>query len=162
VKRTSFRDRRCSIAQTLEIVGEWWTLLIVRDALRGLRRFEDFQESLEIARNVLASRLRTLVDRGVLERRRYQERPSRYEYVLTEKGADLFPVIIALMQWGDRWASKKGPPVLLYDRATDQPVEPVLVDGRTGRKIERGSLRPKPGPGADAKLRRSMEQRRDS
>src|SRR5687767_5069851 len=103
MRRTSFADMNCSIAQALEVVGEWWTLLILRDVFLGVRRFDDFQKRLGIARNVLADRLDTLVERGILERRPYQDRPPRDEYVLTEKGRDLLPVIHALREWGDRW-----------------------------------------------------------
>src|SRR5437588_10055882 len=102
---------RCSVARTLGLVGEWWTLLVLRDSFRGVRRFDDFQRNLGIARNVLADRLATLVEAGILERRRYQERPERFEYRLTDKGRDLYPVIVTLMQWGDRWAADpSGPP----------------------------------------------------
>jgi len=92
----------CSIARTLEIIGEWWTLLILRDAFLGLSRFEEFQGSLGIARNVLTKRLMTLVHAGIMERQRYQEHPERFEYRLTDSGRDLFPVVVSLIQWGDR------------------------------------------------------------
>ena len=98
----SFGDMACSVARPLGVVGERWTLLILRDAFNGVRRFEDFQESLGIARNILTDRLQTLVAQGVLEKRRYQEHPERFEYRLTAKGRDLFPVLVALMQCGDR------------------------------------------------------------
>jgi DNA-binding HxlR family transcriptional regulator len=112
-----YEGQLCSIARSLEILGERWTLLIVRDVFRGKRRFEDLQRSLGIARNVLADRLGRLVDEGVLERRRYQERPERYEYRLTEKGIDLWPVMVQLLQWGDRhYAHPDGPPMVLSHR----------------------------------------------
>jgi DNA-binding HxlR family transcriptional regulator len=102
----------CSVARTLDIVGERWTLLILRDAFNGVRRFDDFQQSLGVARNILTDRLLTLVAHGVLERRRYQEHPPRYEYRLTPKGLDLYPVLLSLLQWGDRYlAGEDGPPV---------------------------------------------------
>jgi DNA-binding HxlR family transcriptional regulator len=115
MRRTSFAGMQCSVARTLEVVGEWWTILILRSAFSGVRRFDDFQRSLGIARNVLADRLQTLVDNGILERRRYQERPERYEYRLTERGRDLYSVVISLLRWGDRWAmdDQPGPPVIL-------------------------------------------------
>src|SRR4051812_30342975 len=103
----------CSIARALEVVGEWWTFLVIREAFLGVTRFEGFQEQLGIARNVLTSRLRALVSKGVLERTKYQERPPRFEYRLTEKGRDLYPVLLALMGWGDRWESPKGAPVVI-------------------------------------------------
>src|SRR6266516_3217027 len=96
---TSLADLNCSIARALDVVGEWWTLLIVRDALRGTRRFDEFQASLGMARSVLTSRLRRLTDNGILERRAYSQRPPRYEYHLTEKGRALFPVVTTLLEW---------------------------------------------------------------
>ncbi len=98
----TYSDQDCSVARALEVVGERWTILILRDAFLGVRRFDDFQRSLGIARNVLQARLRRLVDEGLLERRRYQERPVRHEYCLTARGEDLWPVLLALMEWGDR------------------------------------------------------------
>jgi DNA-binding HxlR family transcriptional regulator len=109
VKRSSASHLNCSIARSLDILGEWWTLLIVRDAFFGVRRFDDFVADLRISRNVLTDRLDTLTGHGILERRRYQQLPDRHEYVLTDKGRDLFPVLMALMSWGDRWLS--GPQV---------------------------------------------------
>src|SRR5690349_25173948 len=98
----------CSIAQALEVVGEWWTLLILRDALLGVTRFDDWQRRLGIARNILSARLEALVEEGILERHRYQERPPRHEYVLTRRGSDLAPVLEALRTWGDRHAAPDG------------------------------------------------------
>jgi DNA-binding HxlR family transcriptional regulator len=102
VLHRTYSDQDCSVARALEVVGERWTILILRDAFLGVRRFDDFQRSLGIARNVLQARLRRLVDEGLLERRRYQERPVRHEYCLTARGQDLWPVLLALMEWGDR------------------------------------------------------------
>lgn len=159
MKRTSFSHTNCSIARALEVVGEWWTILVLREAFLGTRRFEDFQERLGIARNVLASRLRHLVRHGVLARSRYQERPSRHEYWLTDKGRDLFPVIVALMSWGDRWATPPGgPPVVLSERTSGKPLAPRLVCGKTGKPIELASTLATPGPGADARTRRRLEE----
>jgi DNA-binding HxlR family transcriptional regulator len=104
MRRTSLAEMPCPVARTLDVVGEWWTLLIVRDALRGARRFEDFKTT-GIADNILSARLRRLVDEGILERVRYQERPDRHEYVLTEKGRALGTVVQALRGWGQRWTS---------------------------------------------------------
>ena len=109
----TYDNQVCSIARTLELIGERWTILIVRDAFLGVRRFDDFQRSLGIARNVLQGRLERLVEHGILERVRYQERPERFEYRLTEKGLDLWPVIVSLISWGDRHAADGGAPVLL-------------------------------------------------
>jgi len=118
VLRRTYEDQDCSIARALETIGERWTLLILRDAFLGTRRFDDFQKSLGIARNVLTVRLKSLVDAGLLERRRYQERPERYEYRLTEKGIDLWPVLFTLMKFGDKHAvdGDEMPPTLVTHR----------------------------------------------
>lgn len=139
MKRKSLDHMNCSIAQTLDVVGDPWTLLIVRDALFGTTRFDDFQRSLGIPRATLTARLDTLVEHGVLERRRYQERPERHEYVLTDKGRDLRRVMVSLLQWGDRWSSLPEPPITLVDLDTDEPIEPIYVDARSGRPL--GELR---------------------
>src|SRR5437764_10439990 len=112
----AYENQVCSIAGTLELVGERWTLLVLRDAFLGVRRFDDFQRSLGIARNVLQARLQRLVDEGVLERRPYHDHPPRYEYRLTDKGIDLWPIIFTLMRWGDRHLYSDGPPVVLEHR----------------------------------------------
>jgi DNA-binding HxlR family transcriptional regulator len=107
-----YAGQNCSVARSLELIGERWTLLIVRDAFLGVTRFEHFLQRLKLAPNILTKRLRTLTDAGILERRRYQERPERHEYVLTEAGKDLLPVLLGLMRWGDAHLSPKGPPVV--------------------------------------------------
>jgi DNA-binding HxlR family transcriptional regulator len=124
--KRDYDGQDCSIARTLEIVGERWTLLIVRDAFLGLRRFEQFQESLGIARNVLTDRLNRLVDEGILERVRYSERPERHEYRLTPKGRDLNLALTTLRQWGDKHLSEK-PPRVLRRKADKKPVVAALV-----------------------------------
>lgn len=111
MRRSSFADMNCSIAQSLEIIGEWWTPLIIRDALMGVTRFDQFQSRLGIARNVLTQRLDSLVDNGILRTRQYQDRPPRNEYLLTPKGRDLWRVMLALREWGDTWLAPDGPPV---------------------------------------------------
>jgi DNA-binding HxlR family transcriptional regulator len=117
VLHNTYDGQHCSVARALEVIGERWTILILRDAFLGVRRFDDFQRSLGIARNVLNTRLQRLVDAGLLERRRYQVRPERHEYRLTEMGLDLWPSILALMQWGDRHLTgPDGPPVRLEHR----------------------------------------------
>jgi DNA-binding HxlR family transcriptional regulator len=138
MKRTSFAGMHCSVARTLEIVGEWWTLLVLRSSFRGLRRFDEIQRDLGIARNILTDRLNTLVDEGILERRRYQERPPRDEYRLTQKGLELYPVIITLMAWGDRWAFEAGeaPPVVLTHRPCGHDVTPLLACPRCRGEID--------------------------
>lgn len=118
----------CSVARTLDVVGERWTLLVLRDAINGIRRFDDFAASLPIATNVLTARLQTLVEHGILARVPYQERPVRYEYRLTDKGRDLYPVVIALLQWGDKYlAGEDGPPLELAHKTDGHPVGAAVV-----------------------------------
>jgi DNA-binding HxlR family transcriptional regulator len=144
-----YKNQACSIAGALAIVGERWSLLIVRDAFLGLRRFDQFQTDLGIARNVLQSRLQKLLDEGVLERELYQERPLRYEYRLTEKGIDLWPVIVALMNWGDRYAPPDGgPAVLLEHRGCGGAVDGHRICERCGAKLTAHEVVGRPGPGA--------------
>ena len=152
MQRTRFDNRECPVAQSLELIGEWWSLLIVRDALRGLRRFEAFQASLGIARNMLSRRLKALVAAGILEKRPYSERPRRYEYRLTQKGRELMPVMVSLMIWGNRWtAPEAGPTTLLVDRATGQPIEPRL--SLTGPPLRPDEISLAAGPGAGTEMR---------
>ena len=140
----------CSIARTLEVVGEWWTLLIVRDAFLGVTRFEDWQRRLGIARNVLASRLDGLVVAGILERREYQAAPRREEYVLTAKGRDLGPVLAALRSWGDRYSpTPGGPTTLLVHDTCGAPTRPVQVCEHCGERLSPGDVHIAPGPGSE-------------
>ena len=146
---TSLSGMNCSIARTLDVVGEWWTPLILRDAFRGIRRFDDFQASLGMARSVLTARLRKLTEQGVLERYRYSDHPPRDEYRLTEKGLALFPVITALMQWGDAWApDPAGPPVVLVHDSCGQVTQPVLTCPRCRGEVSTANSHSEPGPGA--------------
>ena len=140
----------CSIASALEVVGEPWTLLIIRDVYLQVRRFEEFQRHLNIARNILTARLRKLVEHGVLQRVQYQDRPRRFEYRLTEKGAALFPVIVCLKEWGDKFGEKAalGAPLQIEDRKTKAMVKPQLIDTMTNRPIELEDVHLVPGPGA--------------
>jgi DNA-binding HxlR family transcriptional regulator len=156
MKRMSFRKMQCPIARTLERVGEWWSILILRDALHGLTRFDQFQESLGIAPNMLTRRLNALVDAGILERRRYSERPLRYEYVVTELGRDFRSVIVAMYAWGNKHFAPEGASVLLVDSKTGKPAEPVLVDRKTGRQVIDPAFRFVPGPAAGAGVRRRL------
>jgi DNA-binding HxlR family transcriptional regulator len=149
--RFQYSAENCSIARTLAIVGEKWTLLVLREAFYGVRRFEDLHAALGCARNLLAVRLRTLVAEGLLEREPYQDegRRRRNAYRLTDKGIDLFPALVALMQWGDRWtADPSGPPVLLHHRECGEQVAAQLrCDAGHGPLTARDTLAV-PGPGA--------------
>ena len=147
MKRSNVEHLNCSIARSLEIVGEWWTLLVLRDVFLGLRRFDDIQRDLGISRNILSDRLSTLLDHGILERRRYQEHPERFEYRLTEKGIDLYPVLVALLRWGDRWESPDGPPLRLEHRSCGHDSEAVMVCGHCGEPLDAREVRFRKGPG---------------
>jgi DNA-binding HxlR family transcriptional regulator len=139
MRRASFAHMDCSVAQALEVVGEWWTLLIIREffAPRHKHRFEEIQEDLGIARNILTARLQTLLEHGVIERRLYHEHPPRYEYHLTRKGRDLLPVILSLLAWGDRWAEHEdGAPVTLRHKTCDHRFTPVLTCSHCGEKVD--------------------------
>lgn len=137
----------CSVAQCLEVVGEWWTLLIVRDAFLGVTRFDEFQERLGISRNVLGQRLARLTAAGVLTKVPYSEHPPRFDYRLTERGRDLWPVINAMRQWGDRHAAPEGPPLRLIHEGCGQISEPQLVCSACGEPIGAREVKAIPGPG---------------
>jgi DNA-binding HxlR family transcriptional regulator len=146
-KRSTVAEKNCSIARTVAVVGDTWTLLVLREAFMGVRRFDQMQRDLEIARNVLADRLHGLVANGVLDRVQYQERPPRHEYRLTQKGRDLYPALVALMQWGDRYACDAGPPVTLVHRSCEHHTEPYLACSHCGEALEARDVRAQPGPG---------------
>jgi DNA-binding HxlR family transcriptional regulator len=154
MRRKSFGNMQCPIARSLERVGEWWSILILRDASLGLTRFDEFQESLGIAPNILTRRLKALVEAGLLERRRYSERPPRDEYVLTEAGRDFRPVLWALLAWGNRHFAPEGASVVVVDSKTGAQADPVLVDRNTGRLLATPAFRSTAGPAADARTRR--------
>src|SRR6187402_1578971 len=135
MQRKSFGALPCPIARSLERVGEWWSILILRDALHGLTRFDQFQKSLNIAPNMLTRRLNALVEAGLLERCRYSERPPRDEYVLTERGRDFRPVLLAMLAFGNRHFAPEGTSVEIVDAKTGKPADPVLVDRLTGRPL---------------------------
>lgn len=148
MQRTSFEDVNCSVAQCLEVVGEWWSLLIIRDAFLGVKRFDDFQARLGISRNILNQRLTHLVENGILQRVPYQERPPRSEYRLTEKGRDLWTVITALREWGDRWAAPSGAPLEIRHKSCGELTNIVSVCSHCGEKLDARSVTAEPGPGA--------------
>ena len=148
MRHSSLQQQNCSIARTVAVLGERWTLVILREAFNRRRRFDDIQRDLGIARNILADRLQTLVAEGILERRAYQQRPERFEYRLTDKGRDLYPVLMALMQWGDRYtAGEAGPPVELIHEPCGEQTHPRLVCDHCGEPIDPRDIRPQPGPG---------------
>src|SRR5476649_2727490 len=154
MQRKSFGNMQCPIARSLERVGEWWSILILRDAFQGLTRFDQFQKSLEIAPNMLTRRLNALVESGMLERRQYSERPPRDDYVLTERGRDFRPVLWALLAWGNKHFAPEGASVVLVDSATGRPADPIMVDRTTGRPLTERAFKSAAGPAADERTRR--------
>ncbi|MBL7497629.1 helix-turn-helix transcriptional regulator [Frankia sp. CNm7] len=150
MERKSFADMHCSVAQCLEIVGEWWSMLIVRDAFFGVSRFDAFQQRLGISRNVLNQRLNKLVESGILMKVPYSEHPPRHDYRLTEKGRDLWPVLNSMRQWGDKHAAPEGPPVLIRHEGCGQIVTAVLTCSACGAPLGPREVRAVPGPGAPA------------
>jgi DNA-binding HxlR family transcriptional regulator len=157
MQRKTFGHMQCPIARGLDRVGEWWSIMILRDAFHGLTRFDEFQKSLEIAPNMLTRRLGSLVEEGLLERRQYSEKPPRFEYVLTPRGRDFHPVMVALLAWGNRHFAEEGIAVDLVDAATGTPAEPVLVDRNSGREINQRDFTFAPGPAASERTRRRMK-----
>jgi len=149
MQRSSFSEMPCSVARALDIIGEWWTLLILRDVFYGVRRFEALRTHLGVSRKVLTSRLERLVKEGVLKKALYQAQPSRYEYRLTKKGLDLLPVLLAIMNWGDRWMSEQGmPPVVFVHKDCGEEMTPKVVCSCCGGDLNARNVYPKAGPGA--------------
>ena len=154
MEHVSFAKLACPIARSLERVGEWWSILIMRDALNGLTRFDEFQRSLGIAPNMLTRRLKALVSAGLLERRRYSGKPARYEYIVTERGRDFRPVLWTLAAWGNKHFAPEGASVLVADAKTGKISVPVMADQKTGKVMKRGSHKIVPGPAANAQMRK--------
>ena len=153
MRRTSFEGWPCSIARTADLLGDGWTLLVLRDAFYGETRFDGFVQGLGIARNTLTDRLSRLVDTGLLEKRRYQADPVRHDYVLTEKGSDFFGVLAALNAWGDRWLAGGGDaPVLLHHDACGSDTTAEVVCGACRQPLHGGDVTARPGPGYPARL----------
>lgn len=148
MQRRSFEELHCSVAQALEIIGEWWTPLILRDLFLGVTRFDDFVDRLGISRNVLTSRLGHLVAHGVVEKVAYQDNPVRHDYRLTEKGKDLWLVLTTVREWGDRWAAPSGAPVQVRHATCGQLTRVVPTCSACGEELHRREVRLEPGPGA--------------
>jgi DNA-binding HxlR family transcriptional regulator len=157
MERKSFGNMQCPVARSLEHVGEWWSILILRDAFHGLSRFDEFQKSLDIAPNILTRRLNALVEGGLLERRQYNDRPPRYEYLLTERGRDFRPVLLTLLAWGNKHFAPEGLSVAVVDAETGEPADPVVVDRCSGRPIQPPDFIYIPGPAAGDAVRRKLE-----
>jgi DNA-binding HxlR family transcriptional regulator len=149
VRQTSFADFHCSLARSLEVVGDWWTPLIVRDVAMGLSRFDELVEDLGISRNLLATRLGDLETNGILQRRQYHERPPRFEYALTKAGSELVPILLALNAWGDRWFPPPGgPPVQFRHRTCGHTITPTVSCSSCGERVRTRDLEPRRGPGS--------------
>jgi DNA-binding HxlR family transcriptional regulator len=152
VLRRDYPGQDCSIAKSLEVVGERWSLLIVRDVMNGYRRFDELQRSLGVARNVLSTRLQRLIEEDILERRPYQRSPERFEYFLTEKGLDLWPALIALLGWGDRHSSgPHGPPMVIHHKGCGGAVSDRGICESCGKVLSARDARALPGPGVEVR-----------
>lgn len=149
MKWTELAREPCSIARSVAVIGDRWTLMILRDCFLGVRRFEAFHECLGISRTIVAERLKLLVAEGVLRRVPYQENPPRHEYRLTEKGLELHPVVMAIVHWGDRhYAGQAGPPLLHRHKACGHDFHPVQTCSECGEGLDARSVETRPGPGA--------------
>jgi DNA-binding HxlR family transcriptional regulator len=144
----TYDNQNCSIARALEVVGDRWTMLVIRSAFEGVRRFDDFQSVLGVARNVLTDRLTRLCDEGILRRVRYQERPERYEYRLTRKGVGLWPAMMALLIWGDRHYAENGPPMIVIHSGCGGEMTERLSCSACGVALQPNEVSAVPGPGA--------------
>jgi DNA-binding HxlR family transcriptional regulator len=154
MSRSRFSEENCSVARALEVLGDWWTLLVVREAFVGTRRFADFEANLGVSKNVLTARLAHLVDHGVLARVDAGVHGTRYEYELTAMGKDLITVMTALRQWGDRWIFGDGKePMIVADRRTGRPIPRLLLRDEAGEPLRGKDLEMRPGPGANARTR---------
>jgi DNA-binding HxlR family transcriptional regulator len=152
MRRTSFEDVNCSVAQCLEVIGDWWTMIVIRDVFMGVNRFDELQARTGISRNVLGERLTRLVDDGVLKKVPYQDHPVRYDYRLTDKGRDLWLVLTAMRQWGDKWAAPDGAPVELVHLGCDHLTVVQASCSNCGEVIGPRDVRAVPGPGNDGSL----------
>lgn len=163
MQRTRFEETQCPVARSLDKVGEWWSMLILRDAFYGLSRFDEFEKSLGIAPNMLTRRLHSLVEAGLLERRQYHDKPPRYEYRLTACGRDFRPVLLALLAWGNKHFAPEGASVVLMDEETGRQVEPLMVDALSGKPISGRHYVLAAGPAASpeihARIRLGAEMR---
>jgi len=160
MRRTSFRKMHCPIARSLERVGEWWSILILRDALHGYRRFDEFRESLGVAPNILTTRLAALVEAGMLEKRQYSAHPPRYEYVPTQRARDFRPVLLSLMAFGNKHFAPEGAMVEVVDTRTGRPADVAAFDRLTGEPIAAPNYAMVPGPAANARVRKRYARRR--
>ncbi len=153
MKRTDTSDWPCSIARAVDVLGDHWNLLIVRQACLGTRRFDDFQSALGISRNILTQRLNRIVDEGLLTKVLYDEQRQRHEYRLTEKGREVYPILAAMAAWGDRWLNgPEGSPLILHHTACDHDMHAVVVCSQCDAALNVREVRAKPGPGFPSQI----------
>jgi DNA-binding HxlR family transcriptional regulator len=158
MKRTSFANWPCSVARTVNLLGDWWTPLVLREAFYGIRRFDHFQSELGIARNTLTDRLNRLVEEGLLRRQPYQSEPVRHEYLLTDKGKDIYPVLAAMSAWGDRWLDNgAGAPVVFHHRECGHDTRPEVVCSHCGGPLTADGVEHRMGPGYPERIARRPE-----
>ena len=161
MERTSFAQMRCSLARGLDLIGDWWSPLIIRDLFLNVARFDELVEDLGISRNLLTRRLKSLVANGVIERVAYQQRPVRYAYRLTEAGRDLIPALLALTAWGDRWARpREGRPILFVHQSCGRRFEPTVTCSACAEVISAETVRAVAGPGGAARAGTMLVARR--
>ncbi|MEM7797863.1 MAG: helix-turn-helix domain-containing protein [Chloroflexota bacterium] len=147
---TQIQNEPCSIARTLAIIGDRWTLLIIRNAFLGISRFDEFQHQLDVTRHLLADRLDHLVENGIFKKIAYQQKPERFEYKLTPKGVELYPILMTLVAWGDKWAGlPEGPPLEYFDRESGKRISPLLIDKTSGKPLDPRKIKPEMGPGLE-------------
>lgn len=159
MKRKTFKHTQCSVARSLDRVGDWWSILILRDAFDGLTRFEDFKENLEISPGILSRRLGAMVKDGLLDRVQYSRRPARYEYHLTDLGRDFRPVLLTLYAWGSKHFASKKPDAKFIDLNTGRDVEPALIDLKTGRPLSDPRFNFIATPGASERVKAKFAKR---
>ncbi len=147
MKRSDFSEMPCAIARAFDVIGEWWTPLIIRNLFLGNRRFEALRKNLGISKKILADRLQSLVDAGVVKKRLYEHSPPRYEYVLTEMGQELGPILLAIATWGEKWLWGGQPPLVLTHRTCGHVFQARVVCSHCGEPVEFNQIKAKPGPG---------------
>ena len=158
MKPQPFAEQPCAVARTMDIVGEWWNFMLIRNVFLGVRRFEGLRVNLGISRKILTARLGFLVERGILERRQYQDRPPRHEYRLTPMGVDLFPVLMALARWGNRWLVEAGRPPIEYVHKCGQVTPGRMVCSGCGEDLGAHNVRPQLSPAGDRRYVQAIER----
>jgi len=158
MKKTAFDTMNCSLANALDQIGDWWTLLILREIMIGYDRFDDIQAALGIARNILSARLAKLADHDIVTRQPIAPGAKRAAYRLTAKGEELLPALLALMQWGDRWINRKGEPMIAVEAATARRLPRLAANGAAGRQLRISDIRFRAGPGARPETRAHLDR----